>query len=160
MKTTGGGSHAVVVAREKPNGNLQYISVLVDAWKMGLKDCFGSHDISKLEFYNRVKGADVPYVDYGLEEALWLIKLGLRIAGKVGTPVPAEFKEFGYILGDMDGIEVGGSLYKCFRCGRGELTDGEVEEIKEVAKQDMDAGVCGTPEETMVYFTCIDCKEG
>jgi hypothetical protein len=159
MKTTGEGSHAVIVAREKPNGNLQYINVLVDAWKMGLKDCFGSHNIPKLEFYNMVEGAGEPYVDYGLDEALWLIKHGLRIAREVGTPVPDKFKEFEYILGDMGGIEVGGSLYKCFRCGRGELTEGEVEKIKEVAKRDMDAGVCGTPDETMIYFTCSDCKE-
>ncbi|MFQ6137386.1 MAG: hypothetical protein ACE5PM_09445, partial [Candidatus Hydrothermarchaeales archaeon] len=62
--------------------------------------------------------------------------------------------------GDMDGIEVGGSLYKCFECGKGELSEEVVETIKEVTRRDMRSGVCGTPEETMIFFVCEDCKNG
>ena len=64
-----------------------------------------------------------------------------------------------YILGDLDNVKAEGSLYKCFKCGKGELSDEEVELIKEITRHDVAAGVCGTPAETMAYFVCDECKK-
>ncbi len=69
-----------------------------------------------------------------------------------------EFEEFKYILGNMDDIKVDGSLYKCYECGKGELSDEIVEIIKKVTKTDVAAGTCGTPLESPLYFVCDKCK--
>lgn len=156
----GHGSVVVVVAREKPDGMLQYISVLIDEWKMGLKECHGSHGAAKLEFHNMLKQMEEAggFEEITLKEAVWHVKHGLRIANALGTSVPREFWEFKYVLGDMEAVEVGGSLYKCFNCGKGELSEEVVEAIKKVTRRDVEAGVCGTPEETPIFFTCKECK--
>ncbi len=72
--------------------------------------------------------------------------------------IPGEFEEFSYILGDLDSVEVTGSLYKCFKCGKEDLSDEIVEQIKEVTLDDVAAGVCGTEDETRIYFVCDKCK--
>ncbi len=41
---------------------------------------------------------------------------------------------------DMDNIEISGSIYKCFKCGEGDLSDEVVEIIKKVTRQDMEKG--------------------
>ncbi len=93
-----------------------------------------------------------------MPEALWAIKYGLKIANEVKTCIPKEFEEYKYILGDMESIKVEGSLYKCFKCGKGELPEDVVETIKEVTRHDMTMGICGTPSETMIYFLCDECR--
>jgi hypothetical protein len=155
--TTPKGSRSIVVAREKENGNIQFISTLVDEWKMGLKDCFGSYDIPKKEF-NRFVGMQPQYADANLDECKEKIKRGILIAETLGLKLPREFSKFKRILGDLDSIELTGSLYKCFDCGKADLTDAEVEAIKEVTLRDVAAGDCGTESETMIYFVCDDCK--
>lgn len=161
LKTRGEGSHVIVVSREMPNGNIQFVSPLVDVWKMGLKDCAGADNTSKSDFHQMLSFADAERLGYeniSLEEALWMVKHGLRIAKEVGTPTPKEFKKFKYILGDMSNVEVRGSLYKCYKCGKGELSSDIVEEIKEVTKHDTKRGICGTPKEIIIYFMCENCK--
>lgn len=157
LMTTPKGSRSIVVAREKENGNIQFISTLVDEWKMGLKDCFGSYDIQKKEF-NRFVGMQPQYADANLDECKEKIKRGILIAETLGLKLPREFSKFKRILGDLDSIELTGSLYKCFDCGKADLTDAEVEAIKEVTLRDVAAGDCGSESETMLYFVCDDCK--
>ncbi len=156
LMTTPKGSRSIVVAREKENGNLQFISVLVDEWKMGLKDCFGGFDVPKKEFNKFAMQAK--YVNADLDECKAKIKRGILIAETLGLKLPRDFREFKRILGDLDSIELTGSLYKCFECGKGDLTEEEVEQIKEVTLRDVAAGVCGTEAETMIYFMCDECK--
>jgi len=161
LKSKSEGSYVIVVSREKTDGRLQYIAVLIDAWKMGLKDCFGNHSITKQDFQRKIIkmwGKLSSFAEISLSEALWSIKYGLTIAKEVKTRIPKEFEDYRYILGNMDNIKVEGSLYKCFKCGKGELSDEVVEIIKEVTRHDAAAGVCGTMAETMIYFVCDDCR--
>lgn len=153
------GSRVVIISREMPNGNVQYISVLVDGWKMGLKGCFGSRNISKGRFYKEVVGdMNAELIEGNLYECKWVIKQGLRIAEAVGTKMPEEFYEFKDIVGSLDNINITGSLYKCYKCGKGELSDKYVDSIKKITYHDMARGVCGTPDETAMFFVCDECK--
>ncbi|VVB88694.1 Uncharacterised protein [uncultured archaeon] len=161
LKSKTEGSYVIIVSRERTDGKLQYIAVLIDAWKMGLKDCFGSNNITKQEFQKKlikIWGKLTIFAEISLSEALWFVKYGLRIAKEVKTRIPLEFEEFKYILGNMDDVKVEGSLYKCFKCEKGELSDEVVKLIKEVAGHDMAAHVCGTPAETMIYCVCDECR--
>ncbi len=162
LKSKSEGSYAIVVSRERTDGKLQYIALLIDVWKMGLKDGFGSHSITKQDFQRkiiRMWGTLSIFAEISLAEALQTVKYGLRIAKEVKTRIPREFEEYRYILGDMDDVKVEGSLYKCFKCGKGELSDDEVELIKEITRHDVAAGVCGTMAETMVYLVCDECRK-
>ncbi len=161
IKSKSAGSYIIIVSRERTDEKLQFVSLLIDTWKMGLKDGYGSHKITKQNFQkkvlaelNRAGG----FTEISLSEAHWAIKYGLRIAKEINTPVPLEFEEYKYILGDMDDVKVEGSLYKCFKCGKGELSEDVVEMIKDVTRHDTAAGVCGTMAETMIYFVCDKCK--
>lgn len=151
------GSIAILIVREKPDNTYQHISLLVDEWKMGLKECFGSYGTSKSvpeSLLNRAR-----YVKTGIEECKKRIKRGIRIAEELGLKLPKEFEQYKSIIGNMDNINTGGSLYKCFSCGEGDLKDEIVEMIKRITLKDVKRGVCGTLDETMVYFTCEKCKE-
>jgi hypothetical protein len=161
LKSNTEGSYVIIASRERTDGKLQFIAVLIDTWKMGLKNCFGSHNITKNDFQKKLIknwGRLTNFGDITLSDALWYIKYGLRIAKEVKTDIPWEFDEYKYILGNMDSVKVEGSLYKCFKCGKGELPEDVVEMIKEVTLHDMSAHVCGTPAESMIYFTCDKCK--
>ena len=153
------GSRAIVIARERRDGNLQFISVLVDEWKMGLKDCFGGGSISKKGFDAVIRRAPKDFINADLNECKWIIKQGLRIAEAVGTRIPREFYELKGIIGGMDNIQITGSLYKCYGCGKGELSDVAVDYIKKVTCHDIALGVCGTPDETRIVVVCDECKK-
>ncbi|MBD3227140.1 MAG: hypothetical protein GF329_03045 [Candidatus Lokiarchaeota archaeon] len=56
-------------------------------------------------------------------------------------------------------VKISGSLYKCFRCEKGELSEKEVKIIKEITKNDMNNNVCGTEMETEIFFVCQNCKD-
>jgi len=157
LMTTPKGSRSIIVAREKENENLQFVSFMVDEWKMGLKDCFGNYDISKREF-NKLVARMPQYADADIDECKEIIKRGIIIAETLSLKIPREFREFKHILGDLDKVEVKGSLYKCFECGKGDLPDEIVEQIKEVTLRDVAAGVCGTEDETMIFFVCDKCR--
>lgn len=151
------GSKAIIIARAKPDDTYQYISLLVDEWKMGLKDCFGSYNASKAIIESLLSKAD--YVKTDIRECKKLVKRGIRIVEELRLKLPKEFEKYKGIIGNMDDVDVSGSLYKCFSCGEGDLKDEIVRMIKEVTLEDVKRGVCGTPDETMVYFTCDKCKE-
>ncbi len=164
LRTRAPGSVIVIVSREKANGELQFIDVLVDLWKMGLKDCCGAHEISKHEFSEHLSLAhylpeETEFVAIEPDEALWLIKQGLRIAGEVGTRIPEEFHEFKYILGDMSHIEVGGSLYKCYKCEEADLQNEVCNAIKAITQNEIKEGVCGSFGEVMFYPLCSECEK-
>ncbi len=57
LKSKTEGSYVIIVSRERTDGKLQYIAMLIDAWKMGLKDCFGSHSITKQDFQRKIINA-------------------------------------------------------------------------------------------------------
>lgn len=150
------GSKIVIVSRKKSNNNFEFISVLVDVWKMGLKDCYGRFNASEDDLFETLNKTD--FINVSLDDCKKVIKRGLLITKEVGTKIPKEFGQFKGIIGNLDSIEVSGSLYKCFKCGEGDLSDNVVEVIKKVTIQDMNRGVCGTPEEQMIYFVCNKCK--
>jgi len=154
------GSIIIIVAREHPDDkNIQFISLLIDVWKMGLKDGMGSHKILKNSFMKKISSMPNEFIETTLPEVHWLVKQGLRIAKEMNTRIPREFDEYKYILGKLDDTEVKGSLYKCFKCEKGELSNDDVALIKSVAIEDIAAGVCGTPHEIILYVTCDKCKK-
>ncbi len=157
------GSMCIIVARERQDKNIQFISVLVDMWKMGLKDCFGDMNMSKDKFNSLCasmsRKAHTDFIECDLNEAKRIIKYGLRIANELKLRIPKEFYEFKNIIGNLDDVKVEGSLYKCYMCGKNDLSEEIVEHIKEVTLSDVERGVCGTPDETMILFACEECKK-
>lgn len=151
------GSKMVVVSRMKPNGNFEMASMLVDEWKMGLKDGFGSYNFTKDKLQDYIERLD--FSEVTLEECKIHIKRGILIAKSLDLRLPKEYGEYNKIIGNIDSVEVNGSLYKCYLCGKGDLGEEAISKIKEVTLKDVRNGVCGTPDETMIYFVCDKCKE-
>ena len=151
------GSRMVVISRIKPNGRFEMASMLVDEWKMGLKDGFGNYNLSKDqldEYTHRVE-----FRETTIEECKRLIKRGIFITKSLGLKLPKEYEQCSRIIGNIDSTAINGSLYKCYACGEKDLNEETIAIIKEVTLKDVSKLVCGTPNETMIYFTCDECKE-
>jgi len=131
------GMVSVVIARKKPDGNLQAMFILLDLWKKGIRDCFVDADLTEEELKEQVeRRGEVPFKEISFEEFQKLIRWGLEIARQVGTPIPEEFRIWGKMLGDLSKVPPPkGSLYKCAKCG-GDLPDEVVELMKQYAQQD------------------------
>ncbi|MDG7027495.1 MAG: hypothetical protein JRN16_03690 [Nitrososphaerota archaeon] len=159
----GTGSVNLVVARRNRDGTICYSSFLVDFWKLGLKDSYGSFSLKTKKFdrtfekmMERLERNGGGYFHpIEIEEAKWLVAQGLRIADAVGTPSSRHWVK---IVGDIEGVRIEGSLYKCFRCERGELPDEVDRRILSVAKDEGRRRVAGTPEEQTLYFVCDNCR--
>ncbi len=142
------------------SGKIQFLNVLIDLWKLGLKDSFGQRRMTEKEWNKMLdeyaeRGAELD--SCSTEEAKWLVKHGLRIAKEIGTPIPPEFQEFQGVIGDLSSITVEGSLYKCFSCTKNDLPENIVERIKKVAKRELKSGAAGTPREEIIWFSCANC---
>jgi len=131
------GMVSAVIARKKPDGNLQAMFILLDLWKRGIRDCFVDADLTEEELKEQVeRRGEVPFKEISFEEFQRLIRWGLEIAKQVGTPIPEEFRIWGKMLGDLSKVPPPkGSLYKCAKCG-GDLPDEVVELMKQYAQQD------------------------
>jgi hypothetical protein len=159
------GSASIGIGRNLPGDLFCFAVLLVDFWKLGLKDAFGSKRMSGDEFAaattmfvedNEMAGIELE--DVTVEEVKQRIARGIRIAKEVGTP-PAD-KKFLEILGNVNEFEANGSLYKCYSCGKGELSGKVCNEILEVAKRELNSGVAGTPKEKQIYYECKSCWAG
>ncbi|MFH1849334.1 MAG: SEC-C metal-binding domain-containing protein [archaeon] len=150
------GSRIAVISRIKPNRNYEMVSILVDEWKMGLKDAFGNFNMPKEQLDEYIRGGDFREAD--IDECKKLIKRGILIAKGLGLGLPKEYGQCKGIAGNIESIEISGSLYKCYACGENDLSEETISLIKEVTLKDVRKGVCGTPQETELYFTCEDCK--
>ncbi len=161
LRSTNSGSIIVLFYDHSPiSGKIKFINVLIDVWKLGLKDCFGRRRMTDKEWNKMLdnyaeQGAELEPLS--VEEAKWLVKHGLRIAGEIGTPCPPEFQQFQDIIGNLSSITVDGSLYKCFSCNHIDLPENIVERIKKVAKRELKSGVAGTPDEEFIWFGCAQC---
>lgn len=136
-----------------------FFSGLVDLWKAGFKDCFGAFGASAKERAYHFNHYDQ---EFGLvvipwEEALYLLKLGMRIRRFLQLPYPKEFFDFKSFLGQLDEIHVNGSIYKCYKCEEGNLSDDIVNSIRKVTLKDITDGVIGQEGETDLFFTCDKC---
>ncbi len=151
------GSKITVISRIKPNGNFELASMLVDEWKMGLKDGFGNYNLTSDQLDEYIDRGD--FKEAALENCKKLIKKGILIAKSLGLKLPKEYEQYKEIIGNLDSIAINGSLYKCFNCGENNLSEETVSLIKEVTLNDVTNGVCGTPNETIIYFACDECKE-
>lgn len=142
------------------SNKIKFVNVLVDLWKLGVKDCFGQRRMTEKEWKRMLnkyaeRGAKLELCS--VEEAKWLVQHGLRIADEIGTPRPKEFEQFRDIIGDFSSVVVEGSLYKCFSCNKKDLQDYQVERIKKVAQRELKNGVAGTPAEEIIWFSCANC---
>lgn len=151
------GSRIAVISRIKPNGNFEIASMLIDEWKMGLKDGFGHYNLTKDKLDEYISQRD--FREATIEECKKLIKRGIFISKSLGFRLPKEYERYNGIIGNIDSIAINGSLYKCYTCEENDLSEETVSKIKEVTLKDVTNGVCGTPNETMIYFTCDQCKE-
>ena len=138
----------LAVAWEKANGRLKAMFFLLDFWQKGLKDCFVDVDISKEEFQQRCKNmAGSKPKKISLDDARKLIKRGVHISNAVKTPIPWDYTNWQYLLGDMSHVRnPSGSLYKCARCGA-ELGKEVVEVVKKHAQL----------EDAHFYMVCERC---
>jgi hypothetical protein len=159
----GKGSVTLVVARRNGNGTVCYATFLIDLWKLGLKESSGNLSIGRDKFdkvYNKMIGGMMEREAYfhpiEIGEAKWLLAQGLRIARAVGTPYPSHWLK---VVGNLTGVQITGSLYKCYRCERGELTESVDDSLVSLAREEGRAGIAGTPEESMVYFVCDRCSK-
>ncbi|OIQ06290.1 MAG: hypothetical protein AUK59_00400 [Candidatus Altarchaeum sp. CG2_30_32_3053] len=163
LRTSEPGSVAIIITRERPDKNIQYINILVDMWKIGLKSCFGDKNMSKDKFnshYAYMCGKmQTDFIECDINEAKWIIKYGLRIANELKLPIPKEFYELKDIIGNLDDVKVEGSLYKCYMCGKNDLPEEAVDCIKDITLHEVERGVCGTPDEIMSLFICEECSE-
>ncbi len=160
----GSGSVSLVVARRNVDGTICYTIMLIDLWKLGLKDSFGSFSIKRMKFdaiYDKMieklarQDEPVYFHPIEIEQAKWLVAQGLRIANAVGTPSSRHWVR---IVGDISAVSIPGSLYKCSTCERGEL-DTEIDRnILSIARDEGRKGVAGTPQESMVYYACSKCS--
>ena len=161
LRSTDPGSIIVLFYDHSPiSGKIKFINILVDVWKLGLKDAFGQRRLTEKE-WNRLldeyKGRGATLKPYPIEDAKWLVQHGLRIADEIGTLRPKEFEQFKDIIGDFSSIVVSGSLYKCFSCNKKDLPENIVARIKKVAQRELKSKVAGTPAEEIIWFSCIDC---
>ncbi len=160
----GEGSINLVVARRNEYGTICYASYLVDLWKLGLKSSFGSFSMKTKRFdeiYNVMieshSNSDEPsyFSPVDIDEAKWLVAQGIRVAEAVGTPFS---KRYVPIVGDISQVKIGGSLYKCFKCEKGELPPEVDDEILSIARAEGRRGIAGTPQEATICFECEKCR--
>ena len=158
----GSGSIHLMVARSLSKDTVCFTSLLIDLWKLGLKDGFGGVSMKKEMFDEMfkamIKGAEelgLKYHPIDISEAKWLVAQGIRIAKKVGIkPVSQKWID---IVGDISKVKIGGSLYKCYNCERGELPPEADNFILKIAKREIK--IAGTPKETKLVFLCDKCKK-
>ena len=150
------GSVHVFVEFKLRNRQPKVVVFLVDFYKIGLKDffVFQNKDIRWVKTY--LPGS--PIVSIKKEEALELLARGVAIAECIGTPISPKARKWLEYL-NVKKVKLQGSLYKCYLCGEGDLTEEQVKKIIEVAKKDFYAGVAGTPQETIVGFFCQRCQK-
>lgn len=158
----GAGSVSLIVARSLFGNEVCFTCLLIDLWKVGLKDGFGKRSMKKSEFdemfnvmIRDAKKCGVHYHPIDISEAKWLVAQGIRIAENVGTkPVNQKWVD---VVGDISSVKIGGSLYKCYRCEKGELQPKDDEFILKVARSEME--LAGSPEETKIEFVCEKCMK-
>ncbi len=161
--TRDSGSISIVIARRLPHDLFCFAYFLVDLWKVGIKDAFGKDRLSRDKFeefrelymYNADESG-LDFEDMDISEVKQYISRGIRIAKAVGTaPVDNALLA---TVGNLEGFEDHGSLYKCYKCGEGELGDEQCNRILKVAKKELKSGVAGTPDEKRIYVKCSLCR--
>lgn len=130
------------------------LSFLIDFLKLGLKDYYSTdRNINVI-----VNMSPTDFFDITKSEALKLLVRGHSIAKVVGTPISPGcnywLDKFGVLK-----YKTKGSLYKCFNCGEGELTDEQVRKILVIAQRELKSGVAGTPAEEIIEELCNECQQ-
>ena len=156
------GSVNLIVARILPDNMICFTCLLIDLWKLGLKDGFGKRSVKKSEFdemFNAMiedaEEHEVHYHPIDISEAKWLVAQGIRIAESVGIrPVNKKWVD---VVGDIYSVKIGGSLYKCYHCEKGELQPKDDEFIFKAARSEIE--IAGTPEEIEIEFLCGKCMK-
>ena len=132
------------------------LNFLIDLFKLGLKD-FQVYNESARSLIRRITlVGNMEFEEITKPDAANFLAQGLTIAREVGTPLSADCKKWLDNLG-IPKIKVTGSLYKCFLCGKGELSEETTKKILEIAKKELQSGIAGTEEEEMIFFECDNC---
>ncbi|MFX0093223.1 MAG: hypothetical protein ACFFBD_15805, partial [Candidatus Hodarchaeota archaeon] len=153
------GNTIVFFVERASNGLYTFCSLLVDRWKGGLKDAFGEKHVSEKRFLEsfRMYQGRTGVNEYPWNAALTIVREGMRIRDALGYPYPPEFYQFQGLLKGLDEIKLTGSIYKCYTCEQGDLSDDVVNHILEATRIDIEAGILGQEGETMFFFECDRC---
>ncbi len=143
-------------------GKWHFYSPLVDLWKAGFKDSSGQRDLTEknyLENLNLYK-LQLGLIKIPWKQALYLLKSGMWIRNELQQPYPSSFRRFKDILVGLDEIEVKGSVYKCYQCETGNLSDKAVQLIQKYTLEDINSGIIGQEGEKILHFLCDACSSG
>lgn len=154
------GSVVLWFEHRDPSGKWDFFSPLVDLWKAGFKDCHGRRNISDNEYslyFSRYK-LQLDLIEIPWDQALFLLKTGMRIRNALHLPYPDDFIRFKTFLTPLADIQVTGSIYKCYKCESGNLPDDVVEVILEATLYDIANGTIGQEGEELFYFVCEKCS--
>ena len=161
-RSTSRGSVVVIVVRDSvKHGKIDYVVALVDLWKAGLKRCFGKFNAKARgleKIFDGFEKTGTVIRPIAPKEARWIIKEGIRIREFLNLSIPSKCKKLLPIVGDLDSVKITGSIYKCFKCMKGELSPEIDQFIKKVALREIKEGIVGTPDEMRIYFLCDKCK--
>ncbi|MBD3227829.1 MAG: hypothetical protein GF329_06545 [Candidatus Lokiarchaeota archaeon] len=101
------GSYYIIISRLISKRDIKCMHILIDAWKMGLKDCIIYDFKSKItyrRFISKFIKADFNLERIKLAEAYWHIQHDLRIAKSVGTEIPKVFLNNKYLIGNYESL--------------------------------------------------------
>lgn len=130
------GVHLAAVARERPDGYLKVVFVVVDLYKRGIRSASCRLGMSKSAFRRRVETPDRDGSKMRaatLEECQKLVARGLRATQILGGSMPYDFQVGRRVLGDIEPfLAEFENPFLCESCGAA-LPESVVERIREVA---------------------------
>jgi len=144
----------IILIRINQTKNLVF---LLDPWKAGYRD-FESHKGSISSLKREIGMPSIKFYPISKKEAATFLRRGIEIADAVGVEIGEDAKSWFEKLGVYK-IKPKGSLYKCFNCEEGELSQDDVEEILEIARKEVEEGIVGTDQEEQYFYICENCRQ-
>lgn len=150
------GSAIFLLSFKSKTYGITTLSFLVDEFKFGLKD-FQRFPYGVTKVINEYSTA-TDFNKVRREKFTERLARGYHIAQVIGTPHSPELRHWIEQLGLMN-IKPKGSLYRCYKCGVGNLPDNVVNAIIEVSRRELREGTAGTPFEELLYILCPYCQK-
>ena len=108
------------VARERPNGRLKVISMVIDLWKGGMRSAAFRQDLSKSGL-KRAMGnwrREMELRESDLDEARRIVARAILVCRAMETPIPMDFQLGRSLLGLLDdALASAGAPFRCSECG-------------------------------------------
>lgn len=132
----------------------------IDIWGKGFSNCHGIKNVSEKETSEYLSSyrENFNFKEITWESALYLLKRGLNIRKVLDLSYPPGFYQFKDLFKSVDDIKTEGTVYKCRTCDR-DLTDEEIELIKEIVIKVKMIDFLVVSEEYPINGFCEECKE-